>query len=243
MLIKCPECQRDVSDAAPSCPGCGYILNAQAAPPLLSRFQDLPSYHAPPVSKAAGGQLWWVFGIAAVIVIGIAVLGSLGQNAVTPAAAPQVVTVSSSSSAPLPVLASPWTYTQTADAMHDKPTKMACSTSSNEVTLSPPYSNVDAVLCIRQSPQYGLDVYVKLNGDGQVLCDIEGCSVPVRFDNGPVEHFGGASAADNSSNIIFLHGAPKLIAAMKRSKITLVQLRLYQDGDQQVTFPTTGLKW
>jgi TM2 domain-containing membrane protein YozV len=32
MLIKCPECQRDVSDTAPSCPGCGYVLNAPPAP-------------------------------------------------------------------------------------------------------------------------------------------------------------------------------------------------------------------
>ena len=26
MLIKCPECNRDVSDSAPSCPNCGYVL-------------------------------------------------------------------------------------------------------------------------------------------------------------------------------------------------------------------------
>jgi hypothetical protein len=29
MLIKCPECGRDVSDTAPSCPGCGYVLQRQ----------------------------------------------------------------------------------------------------------------------------------------------------------------------------------------------------------------------
>lgn len=31
MLIKCPECAREVSDSAPSCPGCGYVLSAPAA--------------------------------------------------------------------------------------------------------------------------------------------------------------------------------------------------------------------
>ena len=25
-LIKCPECGKDVSDQAPACPNCGYIL-------------------------------------------------------------------------------------------------------------------------------------------------------------------------------------------------------------------------
>ncbi|KXK31797.1 MAG: hypothetical protein UZ01_00749 [Candidatus Brocadia sinica] len=28
MLIKCPECNKDMSDSAPSCPHCGFILKA-----------------------------------------------------------------------------------------------------------------------------------------------------------------------------------------------------------------------
>ena len=31
MLIKCPECGHDVSDLAPSCPHCGYVLAAASA--------------------------------------------------------------------------------------------------------------------------------------------------------------------------------------------------------------------
>jgi len=30
MLIKCPECEREVSDSAPSCPSCGFPLQKQA---------------------------------------------------------------------------------------------------------------------------------------------------------------------------------------------------------------------
>jgi TM2 domain-containing membrane protein YozV len=34
MLIKCPECERDISDTAPACPGCGYVLApVSSAPP------------------------------------------------------------------------------------------------------------------------------------------------------------------------------------------------------------------
>jgi hypothetical protein len=247
MLIKCPECQRDVSDTAPSCPGCGYVLAAApvAAKPA-SPFQHLPSYHAPgaPAPKM-GSWVWWAVGAAVVIFITISVLASSGQYSAVPVSSTQPVAAASASSngAVLPPPSGPWSYTQTSDALHDKPTKTACTTSTNKVILSPPYSDVDAELCIRQSPQYGLDVFVKLDGDGQILCDLEGCSIPVRFDSGPLGRFGGASAADNSSNIIFLHGASKLIAAMKRSKTTVVQIRLYQDGDQAMTFPTAGLKW
>ena len=30
-LIKCPECGKEVSDTAPSCPNCGYAFNKQEA--------------------------------------------------------------------------------------------------------------------------------------------------------------------------------------------------------------------
>lgn len=28
-LINCPECGRQVSDSAPQCPGCGYVISKQ----------------------------------------------------------------------------------------------------------------------------------------------------------------------------------------------------------------------
>lgn len=31
-MITCPDCKRDISDAAPSCPGCGRPMKATAAP-------------------------------------------------------------------------------------------------------------------------------------------------------------------------------------------------------------------
>lgn len=31
-LVKCPDCGREVSDVAPTCPGCGRPLRMQAAP-------------------------------------------------------------------------------------------------------------------------------------------------------------------------------------------------------------------
>jgi TM2 domain-containing membrane protein YozV len=45
MLIKCPECQREVSDTAPSCPGCGYVFKpvAATAPVVLAPAPPAPS--------------------------------------------------------------------------------------------------------------------------------------------------------------------------------------------------------
>ena len=40
-LIKCPECQRDVSDAATSCPNCGHPIAKQSLqPPIIYTSQS-----------------------------------------------------------------------------------------------------------------------------------------------------------------------------------------------------------
>lgn len=46
VLISCPECGREISDAAPSCPHCGFVSKTVAAAPTA------PASVAPPVSTA-----------------------------------------------------------------------------------------------------------------------------------------------------------------------------------------------
>lgn len=136
-----------------------------------------------------------------------------------------------------------WTYSDDGDAMHDAKTHTACTTSTNQAELSAPYSPVTAELCLRRKPGGKLDAYVRLDGDGQILCGIEECSTPVRFDKGAITHFPSVGAADGSSNIIFLNRTSGLVAALRRSTKTVIQLRLYQNGDQALEFDTAGLKW
>ena len=73
MLIRCPECAREVSDAAPSCPGCGYVparKTGVAAPPtFLSTDQQIlieqrVANEGPSVGVAyvLWFFLWWVSG-------------------------------------------------------------------------------------------------------------------------------------------------------------------------------------
>ena len=47
MLVKCPECQRDVSDSATFCPGCGFVLKRPVAPALNAAPTPTPRevYH------------------------------------------------------------------------------------------------------------------------------------------------------------------------------------------------------
>ncbi len=127
--------------------------------------------------------------------------------------------------------------------MHDTETKSACTTSTNNIQLDAPYSPTDARLCIRRSPRFGLDVYVELSGDGQILCEVEECTVHVRFDQEKPVAWTATGASDGSSNIIFFRRQGALIDHLKHAKRTIVALEYYQAGVQDLTFNTGGLSW
>jgi hypothetical protein len=136
-----------------------------------------------------------------------------------------------------------WSYSNVKDEIQGKSKVEACVTSTNEVHLSFPYHDTTGDLCIRDWPGHGLDSYIHLAGDGQILCGIESCSVRFRFDDGSVRSFPAVGAADNSTNIIFVRRTPALIEALKRSSKATVELTYYQEGIQTFTFKTAGLKW
>lgn len=68
-LIDCPECRKQVSDAAASCPTCGHPIRF-APPPLRSTYSS-----APP-------QAAWSPGIAAVLSLVIPGAGQMYKGAV-----------------------------------------------------------------------------------------------------------------------------------------------------------------
>jgi len=137
-----------------------------------------------------------------------------------------------------------WTYSVEKDEMTDRKTYLACTTSTNEVDLSAPYQPVTAKLCIRQSPKYGFDVFVALNGDGQFMCQsFESCRINVRFGSRPQERWSAIGPADNSTNAIFLHSQKRAFAGIKDADTTLVEATFYDNGDQTMDFDTKGLIW
>lgn len=221
MLIKCPECEKEISDKAEACPHCGHAIAKE-------QHQK----------NTRTGCLW-----AIGIIVGLAALGSL-----LPKGSPSNSTSDTAATPSSPTVASvarkAWQYTVTPDAINGGSTKKACVESHDEITQDFPYHNVTATLCIRKAQKSGLDAFVYLNGDGQVLCEnYEGCSIQVRFDNKPSRQFRGTGAADHSTNIVFFNPASSFLARAKTSQTAIIQLRIYQHGDQTVTFNTATLKW
>lgn len=140
--------------------------------------------------------------------------------------------------------ASDWRMTERTDPMTDQTVKTACVTSNNEVYLSPPYGPRSAQLCIRQHPEFGRDVYLSLNGSGQILCrSYDNCTIPIRFDEGAVQRFTGNEPSDNSSETVFVANDGRFITAAKAASRIRVQLEFYQNGNQTFDFPAKGLEW
>lgn len=174
----------------------------------------------------------------------------MAANGSTPASSPPLTTTTldqpiSQPVVPQPVVDQPrWTYTSDVDPMTDKKTETACVTSTNEVQQDFPYGNSSARLCIRQSPKWGTDVYVVLNGDGQIVCrSYNNCTHKVRFGDKEQMSFSAADSADGSSNITFITNHSRFISNVKTADVTKVEIQLYQNGNQILDFPTKGLEW
>ncbi|MGI8894412.1 MAG: PsiF family protein [Casimicrobiaceae bacterium] len=138
-----------------------------------------------------------------------------------------------------------WTYRQTIDEMTGKPVQEARITSDHSLNLDFPYRGPNfGHLIVRQRTPSALDVIVAID-KGQIICDhYSGCSVNVRFDDGPSVKFGVTGPADRSSTVLFINDAPRFIASAKKAKRILAQLVLYQAGNNVLTFTTVpSLAW
>ena len=146
---------------------------------------------------------------------------------------------------PTPVApASDWKVTERTDAMTDQTIKTACATSSNRVYLDSPYGPRGAQLCVRQHPEFGRDIYLSLDGSGQILCrSYDGCTVQVRFDDGDVQAFSANGPSDNSTETVFFANESRFITSAKAASRVRVQLEFYQNGSQTFDFPAKGLEW
>lgn len=148
-------------------------------------------------------------------------------------------------STPLGAFAGSWEYDSSVDKMTGKDSKSASVRSDNSLRLAFPYSGENrGLLVVRSHPKYGTDVIVQID-KGQLMCrSYEPCAVMVKFDNAKPVRFSGYPPADHDSAVTFLEPTSKFIAQAAKAKKILVQLTLYQGGDQVLEFSTpAALVW
>lgn len=175
--------------------------------------------------------LWLLGGVLAVNV-----LARVGSTQKAPADSPSVA-AGQSERAAVPN----WTYSQFKNELDDSVTRVACTTSTNQIRQDFPYHNTNADLCVRRPIKGQYEFFVRLNANGQILCGIQSCEIPMRLDASKAEHVVGEPPTDHSSNFLFLNNGPRFYAQLKKSKRMILELTIYQQGDQQLFFDTGNL--
>ncbi|HEY3778616.1 MAG TPA: hypothetical protein VGL35_11220 [Rhizomicrobium sp.] len=135
-----------------------------------------------------------------------------------------------------------WTYRDQSDELRGITWHFATLESDNTLNFSFPYGESTGSIVLRRHGK-SVDVMLQMTG-GQFVCNsFNDDTVTVKFDNGPIRHFGCAESADGDTKTIFLMRTSRFIKGLKGSSRVRIEVDFFQAGLQQLTFNTTGLKW
>lgn len=125
-----------------------------------------------------------------------------------------------------------WSYFHNSDAMGKSTIYQAQISSTNSVNFSFPYEGAQqARLTLRIHPRYGNDVILSIE-KGQFLCSsYDGCSVLVRFDDDKAVKYVAASAADNSTETLFIRNYARFFAGVLKAKRVRIAASIYHQGE------------
>jgi len=229
---------------------------------LLAAVVTSPPVHRRLVARAARrgktyGRNQAVL-VSLALIIGLPLLLALAAlllvSLVGPSSAPPSKKVSSGSqqitpAKPAPAVAPPpkvrteWRYSTSDDPMGGTE-QSACVKSEDDIKQDFPYRDTAVLLCVRKSTRDSLSVSAMLIQGGQILCTPSiRCNINIRFDGKTAEPWPGLEAGDMSRDVVFLDRADRFVSAMKVSKELRLELEIYQQGAQTVTFKTDGLRW
>jgi len=141
-------------------------------------------------------------------------------------------------------MAEPWKYETLTDKMTDAQTRMAYLQSTNSLSLPPPYAGKNyGWIYVRQHPQHGQDVIVRVN-KGQILCHIPECQLLFRIDDGKATQITFLPSSSHESNVALARNAKALIAQLIKAKKVMIQVPMFQAGNQVLEFEADKpLEW
>lgn len=139
---------------------------------------------------------------------------------------------------------SAWEYSETIDEMTDKKSYLAYVESENSVNFDFPYDGGSTLsLCLRDDPQYGKDVYIKIS-KGQFNSNvISGQTIKVRFDQDEPYDVRCNGSSDYSMDVLFLDGYKKLVERLKTAKTMKISVEFFNEGTRTFTFNVENLEW
>jgi len=136
-----------------------------------------------------------------------------------------------------------WDYRNTPDDMGRGIIKIASVRSVNEFEFDSPYEGIQrAALILRIHPKHGKDVMLSVE-KGQFLCEIDSCSVDVRFDENNVMPFSVGEPSDYSTTMLFFHDYDSFMYYLRKSKKVYIEARFFMEATEVFEFNVSGLKW
>ena len=138
-----------------------------------------------------------------------------------------------------------WQYKTTKDDMRGTTTNFATTVSTNTVNFDFPYSGGSKLLLTLRETGNQKDVIVTIS-KGQILCDIRGCDLSFKFDDGAVQSITMSEPDNHSSEALFVmydKTEDKIINQIKSSKKLIVEVPFYREGKKQFAFDVSGLEW
>jgi hypothetical protein len=253
----CDQCGKEIDDDSRFCRHCGSAQKTSGGDPVSDKSAETNESLVPREStgKSKGGL---ILGVIVGLVILLLIADSFnrtppgGEDSNAAALDPNVEMAIANIQAAQAGLSEnapsssgdPWSYSTDEDKVRGGTSYFASNTSTNTIHQAPPYDGATSMeITIRKSPTHGTDVILTISS-GQMMCpSYEGCSGTVRFNDDVAQQIRFAGPADSSSETIFVQGAGSFIAKLKKSKKVIIEKTLYQAGNPQFEFNTSGLKW
>lgn len=134
-----------------------------------------------------------------------------------------------------------WIYGSFADGMTDKFSHQASVRSINQFEFSFPYRKPQrATLSLRNHPRYGRDAILEIER-GQFDCGMDGCSLQVRFDDGPARSFRFNRPDSNDTTSLFVRDYPTFYAGLSKAGLVLIEGKFYQESPVVFMFDVSDL--
>lgn len=135
-----------------------------------------------------------------------------------------------------------WEYHSSVDKMRGTTASFASVESENQVQFDFPYNGGSrATITVRSRQEDGLSVMLRVS-KGQFTCFM-GCTVAVKFDDGKVQNFSATGTDSGDSAVLFIESEKRFVAALLKSKRTIIEAPFFQTGRRQFEFNTSGLTW
>jgi hypothetical protein len=210
-LIVCKDCSKEFSTDAKRCPNCG------------ARKPKKKSY------------LKWLIYLVLIYFIGLVVFL---QNYAEPKNASMVNYENLRHNIESP--ARPiWQSSTSEDKMTNKTIYIAYNQSSNILNFDFPYAGPQhATLMLRKHPRNGLSVLLSIE-KGQFICDVDGCVLLVRFDDGAAETFKASESESRESTMLFIEDEKRFIRKLQAAKKLRIEASFYQEGFRVIEFDGT----